>query len=123
MECEIIGFDTECGEDNGSATVSQEGGNGIITYAWSNGVNTAGNNELPAGTFTVTVTDELGCSSVCSVTIADSPTPVNVITDAAICPGEVFNFQGQSFNTSGTFEVESVAVSYTHLTLPTNREV
>jgi gliding motility-associated-like protein len=60
----IITTDVTCfGDGNGSATITPSGGTGPYTYAWSP---TSGNgpvaNGLSGGTYTVVVTDALGCS-------------------------------------------------------------
>ncbi len=50
-----------CASDaNGTITASATGGSGTYTYAWSTGVTTATINNLVAGTYTVTVSDDVG---------------------------------------------------------------
>ncbi|MFN7013597.1 MAG: hypothetical protein ACK4ON_04905, partial [Bacteroidia bacterium] len=59
---------------NGSATVSPTGGTPPYTFAWSNGQNTQTATGLCGGqTYTVTVTDALGCSANQTVTITQPP--------------------------------------------------
>ena len=102
MDCTVAGVDTECGEDNGSATVTQEGGNGAITFVWNTGASTATISNLAPGTYTVTVTDELGCSSICSTEIADSPDPIDLFDDAIICTEDLpFTWAGGTFTAAG----------------------
>ncbi len=60
---------TACGLDNGVATVSSAGGTGTHTYLWDNLETTAQAVALSAGVHMVTVTDENGCESVCSIVI------------------------------------------------------
>lgn len=64
---------TSCGLNNGTATVNP-GGTPPYTYSWNSTPvqTTATANNLPAGNYTVTVTDGNGCSSTASVTIAPS---------------------------------------------------
>ncbi|MEP6646410.1 MAG: T9SS type A sorting domain-containing protein [Saprospiraceae bacterium] len=57
------------------------GGTSPYTASWSNGVNGNNNPNLPAGTYTVTITDNNACSSTKSATITDPPlVTVNVTT-------------------------------------------
>ncbi|MFN9908040.1 MAG: hypothetical protein ACK56F_18230, partial [bacterium] len=46
----------------GSIDINAAGGNGAYTYLWSNGANTQDINGLSAGNYTVTITDQGGCS-------------------------------------------------------------
>jgi large repetitive protein len=57
------------GNNTGLTTAAGSGGTSPYTYSWSNGVNTATNNNLVAGTYTVTVTDANGCTTSTPVTI------------------------------------------------------
>jgi gliding motility-associated-like protein len=49
------------GDTNGIIVVHATGGNGPYNYAWSNGMSGNTLNNLPGGTFVVTVTDANGC--------------------------------------------------------------
>ncbi|MCG8410212.1 MAG: T9SS type A sorting domain-containing protein, partial [Bacteroidales bacterium] len=49
---------------DGSIDLIVEGGYGTISYVWSNGETTEDLDELPVGIYSVTVTDQAGCSSV-----------------------------------------------------------
>ncbi len=58
------------GSANGTATVTPTGNNPPYTYNWSpSGGSNATATGLSAGTYTVSVTDALGCNSITSVTI------------------------------------------------------
>ena len=70
--------DTNCGATDGTASVSASGGTPGYTYAWSNGQTNQNITDLAAGTYTVTVTDAIGCTTTSSVTIQDSATPINI---------------------------------------------
>lgn len=52
------------GELDGSASVEIENENGSLAYLWSNEATTAQITNLAAGTYTVTVTDDTGCSAI-----------------------------------------------------------
>lgn len=57
------------GQASGSASVNVVGGTAPLTYAWSNGATSQTVNNLPSGSYTVTVTDANGCTEQMSVTI------------------------------------------------------
>ncbi len=57
------------GGSNGTASAVGGGGSESYTYNWSNGLQTAAITGLTAGVYTVTVTDNEGCSATASVTI------------------------------------------------------
>jgi len=66
------GADVSCtGATDGSADVTSTGGTPSYTYLWSNGATVASIAGLGQGTYTVTVTDNAGCSSNTSVVIND----------------------------------------------------
>jgi hypothetical protein len=70
----ITWVDVLCnGANTGSATAGATGGVPPYTYSWSNGGNMATINNVPAGTYTVTVTDSGAESGTASVTIAQPP--------------------------------------------------
>ncbi len=55
--------------NNGSASVTVNGGSPSYTYKWNNGSTTSSRNGLPAGSYSVTVTDANGCKTFCLVTV------------------------------------------------------
>ena len=59
------------GVNDGSVTVTPSGGTSPYTYLWSNNATTQTINNLFAGTYTVTVTDANGCTTIASVTLSD----------------------------------------------------
>lgn len=79
-----------CNGGTGDATVSSSGGTGPHTYSWSSGGTGATETNLAAGTYTVTVTDSLGCTAIDSVTITE-PTALtassNTTVDPSTCGG------------------------------------
>ena len=91
LECWVtIDEDIECfGDNTGKLTVSASGGTPGYTYAWSNGANTAMISNLPAGTYTVTVTDANGCICTKSMTLTQPPllTCDITINDNISCTG------------------------------------
>ncbi|MFN5209347.1 MAG: hypothetical protein ACK5D8_07640, partial [Bacteroidota bacterium] len=71
-----------CGLSNGTASVTASGGSGTYTYAWSNGATGIFNTSLAEGSYTVTATDQNGCSAQAQVNVAAIP-PVNVLVTAS----------------------------------------
>ena len=64
------GVDVTCnGANNGSASVTFTGGNTGHTYLWSTSATTSSISGLAPATYTVTVTDNKGCSDSKTVTI------------------------------------------------------
>ncbi|MFN0216358.1 MAG: SdrD B-like domain-containing protein, partial [Saprospiraceae bacterium] len=62
----------------GSATASASNGTPGYTYLWSNGETTIQAVNLPAGTYTVTVTDGAGCTATASVTIGSNNNGIKI---------------------------------------------
>jgi hypothetical protein len=65
-----------CLGNDGTATATASGA-GSIDYLWSNGATTAALTGLTAGTYSVTVTDDNGCTATSSVTVA-SPSSATI---------------------------------------------
>ncbi|MFH1321902.1 MAG: PKD domain-containing protein [Bacteroidota bacterium] len=80
-----------CGLADGSAAVSTSGGNGLYGYLWddSGAQNTAAAINLLTGTYTVTVTDILGCTATATATVNNLPagTATIVSTSDVGCNG------------------------------------
>lgn len=73
-----------CGGSNGSATVSVTSGT-ATGYSWSGGGTTATISNLPAGTYTVTVTGSGNCSATASAIVSSTSAPA--ITTSATNAG------------------------------------
>jgi gliding motility-associated-like protein len=70
-----------CGNQTGTATLLGSGGTGPYSFAWSNGATGTILTNLSAGSYTVTITDQNGCSfdSVFSIPLlAPSPISLNI---------------------------------------------
>ncbi len=61
--------ETAVGANDGTATATVSGGTMPYTYSWSTGATTASISNLPAGVYTVMVTDNNNCSTNTSVTV------------------------------------------------------
>jgi hypothetical protein len=81
----VIAFDSTnvaCfGDSSGMVKVTATDGVGTYKYKWDDGAGstTAQVNNLPAGTYTVTVTDDNMCNTIGSVTITQPLAPVSAI--------------------------------------------
>jgi len=85
-----LDFNVSCnGGCDGQATVTMVGGVTPYTYSWSNNGTNATSTGLCAGTYTVTVTDSVGCVSVDTTVISEPPLLVATITaqNDALCNG------------------------------------
>ncbi|PTX44229.1 putative secreted protein (Por secretion system target) [Christiangramia gaetbulicola] len=65
------------GENNGTATITAEGGTGAYTYLWDNGQTTQTATGLAPGNHLVIITDENGCSKERTVTVSQ-PTELKI---------------------------------------------
>ncbi len=90
----VIAFDStniSCfGDSTGMVRVNASDGAGGFTYLWDDGDNsiTKEVDSLPAGTYTVTVTDKNNCNTIGSVTITQPLAPLsitNIIIDSTDC--------------------------------------
>jgi uncharacterized repeat protein (TIGR01451 family) len=75
-----------CTQSNGSITVTASGGTAPYTYSWSNSATSQTISNLPAGGYSVTVTDNMGCSITKYKSLpAYSPLGVGLSTTQASC--------------------------------------
>lgn len=117
LSASISGTNVACfGNATGSASVTISNGTQPITYSWSNGGSASFIINVPAGTYTVTVTDGNGCSSILTKYISQ-PSELTVSTSStdAVCgtltgtaqvsvtggtPGYVYNWSNGASGTS-----------------------
>ncbi len=80
----IIDDNPDCGLANGTVTIGVSGGNGVYTFAWSNGATTQTVDNLAAGLYSVTVTDidSPDCEAVETFVLTDDvPGAMIVVTE------------------------------------------
>ncbi len=93
--------DVTCfGFANGTAQTSVEGGTGPYSYQWSNGNNLPASQTLPAGSYTITVTDANSCSIVRSIIISQ---PAQLLISGTAGAASCFGYSNGSIqiNTEG----------------------
>jgi len=72
-------IDARCGLNNGSIDLSVSGGAGPFSYTWSPGGQTVQDpNNVPTGSYEVTVTGSNGCTAAGSVDVGDEFVPIAV---------------------------------------------
>ncbi|MFC5409367.1 hypothetical protein ACFPMF_08625 [Larkinella bovis] len=78
-----------CGQSDGGATITASGGTAPYTYAWSQGASTSVVSGLAPGSYSVVVTDAIGCSTTALVTIGNvaGPQLAVISTTPATCVG------------------------------------
>lgn len=77
----LSGTNAECANNDGSAIAAIAGGIPPYSILWTNGDTTAALANLPAGAYSVTVTDANGCATTESLTIT-APPAVQVVATA-----------------------------------------
>ncbi len=98
LSAQVVGTSLACNGDNsGSATVTNPG---TFTYQWSTGQNTASINNLPAGTYMVTVTSGT-CVDVVSVTV-NEPAALAVTVQSANSQCSANDGTASALGTGGT---------------------
>ena len=77
------------GDTNGNISVTASGGTPPYSYQWNTNDSTNSLIALSAGTFVVEVTDDNGCSAICT-TYVYQPEPIELscIDDLLLCPGD-----------------------------------
>ena len=86
------------GDSTGSVSASYSGGTPPYTFVWSEGSFGAGPastiNNLPAGTYTITVTDILGCTAEDSIAVVEPPAIQILVDNFAnpACNGDLNGF-------------------------------
>lgn len=83
------GIDDICTAGIGQVTATPTSGSAPYTYVWPTlgGATTQIVNGVTAGTYQVQMTDAMGCPSMASVTIGDTPAAYNSSSTVVSCPG------------------------------------
>ena len=95
----VIDSNTSCnGFADGGATASATGGTGVYTYSWSNSATTASITGVVASTYSVTVTDQNGCTDSTSVIMTE---PANLVASTVLDSNDLGNGGGATASATG----------------------
>jgi len=86
--CSVVTQDIDCnGEQTGIITFNSSGGTAPYSYAWSHDATFVGNeaSNLPAGLYSITVTDAVGVEEICSVELFQ-PTAITITNVIEVDP-------------------------------------
>ncbi len=94
LEVSTVGRDALCfGASTGSIETNVTGGTAPYTYSWSNGSTNEDLINIPAGVYTITVTDANGCTAFSGSTISE---PVELLVNISITDPSCFGFSDGS---------------------------
>ncbi len=77
-------------DSTGAISVTPSGGTSPYQFTWSNGATTSSLTDLPAGNYSVTITDSTGCSKLLTYSII-SPSPLQATSATASASCNVFS--------------------------------
>lgn len=78
------------GETTGGVSVQPTGGTGLLRYEWNTGATSPTLMDLRAGRYEVSVTDELGCTTIAFAEVPEPPVlEAEVIAENVRCAGEL----------------------------------
>jgi len=86
--CSASSTGTNCGNADGTATVTATGGTPLYSYLWSDGQTTITATGLAEGDYTVSVTDANACTTTCLVNVGSSSNLIATISSTPVtCNG------------------------------------
>lgn len=114
---------SDCGKSDGSVVITVVGGSGSYSYAWSNAATSQNLSNVPAGIYTVNVTDNTsGCVTTQTVVVSDGGSVLvlnGAISGAKNCTSPngavVLNVTGGSGNYSYTWSTGDTTASISGL--------
>jgi len=100
----------ECASSNGSINITPSGGSNPYTFLWNNGTTSEDLNNITAGIYFITITDDTGCSTTSeSFTVENDENEdlaiVNIYTEPDFC-GDGFGLINYEAAVSGSYVYE-----------------
>lgn len=89
LSASVTSTPASCGGNSGTATVSSSSGTPPFSYVWSNGQTAQTATNLSSGSYSVTVSDVSGCTSVNMIIVAASGSITATATNSAVCMGQI----------------------------------
>lgn len=109
-----IGDVTCYGGNTGSITIDVSGGTGTKTYLWNDGSASQNRTAMAAGTYSVTITDDIGCKNTFSGIVISQPTDITASApfSAISCNGGTSTITVSASGGTGTFSYSINSGSY-----------
>ena len=103
----ITKTDAACGQNTGSAVADASGGAGPYSFLWSNGQTDEMADNLAAGSYAVTVTDNNGCATTGTIAVSDQAGPIVDIPGVSqICRGDSVNLIAVVLDGNGPYNYD-----------------
>lgn len=104
-----LGLDTFCGQF-GSLEASGMGGTGQYIYQWQDGIEESKRQQLLPGTYTLTLSDQNGCSTSNTYSLTSGTDILTEIVEL-LCFEDSYTVAGQSFTSDTTFCITSTLLN------------
>lgn len=100
LSANLVKSDASCGNADGSIGANPSGGTAPYSFLWSNNATTQNLNNIMSGNFSVTITDNNGCTVSANNSVNDIGAPIIQISDVTnnLCFGD---FTGAIFTSVG----------------------
>ncbi len=100
ISASFLTINAHCGFSDGAIDLSSGGGNAPYTFEWSGGQTTEDLTGIPAGMYSVTITESGGCSKILTINVLNTPflLPADTIS---LCPGDSIKIGGSVYTSPG----------------------
>jgi gliding motility-associated-like protein len=119
---QVVGTtENSCDSPNGAIDIDITTGIAPFTYEWSGDAMGQGQDPvgIPAGNYTVTISDAAGCSATLEVAVTQQDAVVASVDNDTVCIGELVQLQAIGGNGTYIWESSGAAVSDSNIPNPT----